>query len=123
MASFRRFLAARGLPAPGPAGVWLRRRVATLVHLVEANVLRSSGAALRQRRKKNTMAIGNLLFQWANAELCMTYRRSLPAIEQASPDVKAAAQRGSELDAPVRRRESQADGEPRQDLQRGGVSS
>ncbi|MGB2753732.1 MAG: hypothetical protein WBD75_03675 [Phycisphaerae bacterium] len=84
-ASFRHFLAARGLPAPGPTRVWLRRRTNSLAHLVEANVLRPFTAALRHRQEQATYAAADVLFHWANAELTKRYKAGLRDIEQPLP--------------------------------------
>jgi len=75
---FRRFLAQRGLRAPGPAAVWLIRRAAHLENLLHKNLLRRLGVRRRFRPWKAIRGSA-LVFHWANDELKRTYRRGLEA--------------------------------------------
>jgi len=84
-ASFRRFLASRGLPAPGPHGIWLRRRAATLTHLAHTNVLERFTRSVRRRRTEATYADANLLFQWANHNLKERYETAMKGNERTVP--------------------------------------
>ncbi len=122
-ASFRRFLRAHGLPASGPAGIWLERRAAALALLVEANVPRSFGTAARQRRKQSMSDAANLLFHWANSKLRKTYRESFINFEQGLLDAKASEQTVNAADTGKRLGERWSGGTPIQSVHRGGLSS
>jgi hypothetical protein len=71
--SFRRFLTDRGVLSSGPLGVWMQRKSASLVHLIESNLPRSFSVKARKQRKQSMDETANLLFQWANIELSKTY--------------------------------------------------
>ena len=90
--SFRCFLADRGMSSPGSLKILLRRKSASLAHLIESNLPGSFSARARRHRKKQMDKTANLLFQWGNIELIQQYQAGLDNISTLRSAVKAGAE-------------------------------
>lgn len=83
-ASFRAYLAERGVRVPSYAWIRVARRVSALCHLADINVLRRAGVGFRTAALLKRPG-SDLLFQWANAALKRRYEEGLGAAGAIEP--------------------------------------
>ncbi len=81
-ASFRAYLAERGVRIPSDSWIQLARRLSLLGHLVNINLFRPLGLRFRVRELLRRPG-PNLLFQWANHEIKKVYEKGLAAAGKA----------------------------------------